>query len=237
VLLLFDIDGTLLLKASRHHAESLYAALKTVHGVDELPRGHVDPAGRTDGDIARQILLLAGVSSERIDARANAVRTACVTEYARRCPTDLSAHVAPGVRELLDELSRRDGMRLSLVTGNLEPVARLKLQRAGIGHYFPAGQGGFGSDDDDRAALPAVARERAGRRNEPYPRERTVVIGDTPRDILCARADGVHVIGVATGPYAAADLAGADAVVEDADGILAALASLPGYDGRVQKPS
>ena len=86
---------------------------------------------------------------------------------------------------------------LGLVTGNFEPIARLKLNRAGIGHYFEPGHGGFGSDNEDRAALPALARKRAGG----YPREQTVVIGDTPRDIACARADGVHVIAVTTGPY------------------------------------
>lgn len=228
MLLLFDIDGTLLLKASREHAESLYAALRTVHGIDEVPPGRVEAAGRTDGDIARQLLLLAGVPPERIDARAGAVRAACVEEYARRAPDDLSAHVAPGVPGLLDELARRDGHRLALLTGNLEPVARIKLQRAGIGHHFERGQGAFGSDHEDRAALPAVARRRAGRPHAPYPRERTVIIGDTPRDILCARADGVHVIAVATGPYAAGELTGADAVVERAGDVLAALEALAG---------
>jgi phosphoglycolate phosphatase len=236
VLLLFDIDGTLLLRASREHAEALLAALERVHRINGIPAGKLDAAGRTDGEIARQILLLAGVPPERIDARAADVRAACAEEYARRCPPDLSAFVAPGVPELLEQLSRREGCRLSLVTGNLEPVARLKLQRAGIGHFFPAGQGGFGSDHEDRAALPAVARRRAGEHHRPYARERTVVIGDTPRDILCARADGVHVIAVATGPYGAGELIGADAVVERASDLPAALESLVA-PGSVQKPS
>jgi phosphoglycolate phosphatase-like HAD superfamily hydrolase len=65
---------------------------------------------------------------------------------------------------------------------------RVKLARAGIGDYFEPGQGGFGSDHLDRSELPAIARARA----DGWPRERTVVIGDTPRDIACARADGVH---------------------------------------------
>ena len=101
--------------------------------------------------------------------------------------------------ELLTELSARpDEFRLSLVTGNLEPIARLKLERAGVGRFFAAGQGGFGSDHEDRGRLPAIARARAS--DPPWPRERTVVIGDTPRDIACARADGVRVAAVATGP-------------------------------------
>ena len=112
------------------------------------------------------------------------------------------------------------GHDLALVTGNLEPIARLKLERAGIGRYFERGQGGFGSDAEDRGELPAVARARAGG----WPRERTVVIGDTPRDIACARADGVRVIAVATGPFSAEALADADAVVDGARAVLPVLA-------------
>jgi phosphoglycolate phosphatase-like HAD superfamily hydrolase len=113
-----------------------------------------------------------------------------------------------------------DVYRLALVTGNLEPVARRKLASAGIGHWFAPGQGGFGSDAEDRSELPAVARARAGG----WPRERTVVIGDTPRDIACARADGVRVVAVATGPFGATELAEADAVVDGVRAVLPVLA-------------
>ena len=121
--------------------------------------------------------------------------------------------------EVLEELRARDGVRLSLVTGNLEPVARLKLDRAGLGHHFERGQGGFGSDEEDRSLLPAIARARAG----DWPRERTIVIGDTPRDIACARADGVGVVAIATGPYPADTLRDADHVVGSAAELLAVL--------------
>ena len=142
--------------------------------------------------------------------------------YERLCPDDLTAYVAPGIVELLEELvTRPEEFRLSLVTGNLEPVARLKLARAGVGHYFETGQGGFGSDDEDRGRLPAIARGRAS--DPPWPRERTVVIGDTPRDIACARVDEVRVAAVATGPYAIEALADADAVVDDAHALLPVL--------------
>jgi phosphoglycolate phosphatase len=236
VLLLWDIDGTLLLKASREHAEALHAALVRVHGI-EIPAGRVEAAGRTDGAIARSILLLAGVPADRIDAGASRVRAVACQEFARRCPPDLSGHVAPGVPEVLERLGRHPGIRQALVTGNLEPVARLKLQRAGLGHHFAGGEGAFGSDSEDRAELPAIARARAGRDGQPCPPERTVVIGDTPRDIACARADGTHVIAVATGPFAAAELTEADAVVERAAEIPGALSRLAAQAGSVQNPS
>jgi phosphoglycolate phosphatase-like HAD superfamily hydrolase len=121
--------------------------------------------------------------------------------------------------EVLEALEARDGVRLAVLTGNLEPIAHLKLARAGLGRFFESGQGGFGSDREDRTELPAIARARAG----DYPRAQTVVIGDTPRDIACARADGVRCIAVATGPFTAAQLADADVVLESAHELLGAL--------------
>lgn len=227
MLLLFDIDGTLLDGATEAHRDALHEALRRVHGVDADRVGlSVSPAGRTDGDIARSILLDAGVSAARIDARADAVREACCQAYVRLCDSDLSAYVVPGMPETLSWLSGLDGMHLALVTGNYEPVARVKLRRAGIGHWFTSGQGGFGSDSEDRAALPPLARRRAGTRGQPYPRERTVVIGDTPRDIACAHADGLRCIAVTTGRFGADQLSDADAVAGDAEGLRAALAEL-----------
>ncbi len=213
LLLLWDIDGTLLQRASLEHAHALLRALGEVHGAHELDGEGVEKAGRTDGAIARDLLVAAGLAPEAIDSRADDVLAACCAAYEELCPADLSARVAPGIPGVLEQLTARDGAyRFSLVTGNFERVARLKLERAGIGHHFAHGQGGFGSDAEQREALPPIARERAG----DWPREHTVVIGDTPRDIACARADGVRVVAVATGPYPLEALAGADAVVSEA---------------------
>ncbi len=257
MLLLFDIDGTLLSGATREHARALDGAIREVHGVnpDNL-RSQIGPAGRTDGEIARLILLDLGVSARRIDELADDVRDACCRIYAQICPPDLSDHVVPGIADLLPALAARDGVTLGLLTGNFEPVARLKLRRAGIGRWFPAGAGAFGSDSEDRAELPAIARRRAGAgraeaghagagragagragagRAEAgpagaggaaFPREQTIVIGDTPRDIACARADDVRVVAVTTGQYGPDELAGADAVALDAAELLARLEQL-----------
>ena len=184
-----------------------------MHGVD-VSAFRVDAAGRTDAAIARSLLEAAGIGGEAIDSQAEMVRLATCTAYEELCPGDLSALVAPGIATLLDALAARpDAFRFSLVTGNFERVARRKLAAAGIGHHFAEGQGGFGSDAEDRAELPAIARARAG----DWPRERTVVIGDTPRDIACARADGIRVVGIATGPYPPDALAEADVLVERAE--------------------
>jgi phosphoglycolate phosphatase-like HAD superfamily hydrolase len=212
---LFDIDGTLLRGATDAHRDAVHEALRDVYGVADPGAAHVAPAGRTDREIARQILLGSGVSAQRIDEGMDDFRQRCAQHYARLCPSTLAQFVIDGVPELLEHLSDQRDVRLSLVTGNLEPIARLKLARAGIGSHFPHGQGGFGSDAEDRSDLPAVARTRAGHAGAPHPRERTLVIGDTPRDIACAHADGVGVLAVATGPYRADQLTAADAVARD----------------------
>ena len=224
LLLLWDIDGTLLLRSSIEHAQALYQAIQAVHGETLQPedvRGY-EAAGRTDGAIARDILLALGVSAEAVDREAEAVARTCADIYDDLCPPDLSHLVAPGIAALLPLLADDPRYRLSLVTGNLERVARLKLARAGIGSYFEPGQGGFGSDAEAREELPPLARARAG----DWPRERTVVIGDTPRDIACARADGLRVVAVTTGPFDAAALEAADFVASGADDVAALLPAL-----------
>ncbi len=291
MLLLFDIDGTLLQGASDAHAAAIHEAIAEIWGVDvRAARPTLEAAGRTDLEISRALLTALDVPARDIDAGMGRLRTGAAEAYARLVPGDLSDRVTPGVPELLAGLDRRDGVLLSLLTGNLEAVARLKLRAAGLSRWFPAGQGAFGSDSEDRTRLPAVARARAGADGEgrrggrgSYPRERTVVIGDTPhiagfiaavrsggrragggragrggagagarararagggggrgapprerpgvigdtpRDVACARADGVRCIGVTTGPCTAADLAGGDEVVAGAREVAGALERL-----------
>ena len=223
LLLLFDIDGTLLVGGAVEHARALREAAARVHGLESLDGHEVEVAGRTDASIMRDLVRLAGVDESVVDDRWPEVRDAAVAAYEALVPDDLSDRVAPGVVELLEAVADRPGeFRLALLTGNLEPIARRKLAAAGINHYFEPGQGGFGSDHHSRAELPAIARARAG----DWPRERTVVIGDTPRDIACARADEVRVAAVATGLFSVEQLADADAVVDDARALLPVLEDL-----------
>lgn len=201
------------------HARALRIALHEVHGLG-LPDGdaaglpEVRAAGRTDMEIAREIALLCEVPAKRFDEGRREVMEVCLREYVRLAPADLSDRVVDGIGPLLEELRERPDVILSLVTGNLEGIARVKLDRAGLGSFFTAGQGAFGSDSDDRTDLPPLARERAGTLigGGPYPRERTVVIGDTDRDVAAAHADGVRCVAVTTGPLGAQGLGQADAI-------------------------
>jgi phosphoglycolate phosphatase-like HAD superfamily hydrolase len=228
LLLLFDIDGTLLQGASDAHAGAIHEAIRAVWEVPDPRAARVEAAGRTDPEIVRAILLDLGVDAAHIDAGMNDFRVAAGEAYARLVPDDLSERVVPGMEAVLEQLAGREDVVLSLVTGNLEAIARLKLRAAGIGHRFASGQGGFGSDDEDRSLLPAVARRRAGEDGRAFARSRTVVIGDTPRDIACARADGVHCVAVTTGPFRASELGGADAVVASAGELVATVERVVG---------
>ncbi len=224
-LLLFDIDGTLLRGGNHAHRQALVTALERVYGIDAADLYvSVAPAGRTDGEIARAMLFKAGVSAAQADERADAFRLESCRAYAELCEEDLSDCVIDGIPELLAWLARREDVMLSLVTGNFAPIARLKLQRAGIGRWFAPGQGAFGSDAEDRSALPAIARWRAGGGGTPFAREHTIVIGDTPRDIACARADGLRCIAVTSGPFEAQDLQGADLIARDTPALRAGIA-------------
>jgi phosphoglycolate phosphatase-like HAD superfamily hydrolase len=239
-LLLWDIDGTLLLKASGSHAAAVWDALREVHGIgDERLLKNQPMAGMTDGQIARDILVAAGVDHPQIDAHADTVAARTCETYE---PGDLQGHVSPGVDVLLSELHDRDDVVQSLVTGNFEPIARRKLAAAGLDRWFaPEVGGGFGSDHEERRHLPGFARRRAGEalRTDatPWPPARTIVIGDTPRDIACARHDGVHVIAVATGGHPAHELQDADAVATDAEELRAALLAVLDGPGPSADPS
>src|SRR5437763_15055408 len=115
MLLLFDIDGTLVGGATDAHRDALHAALREVHGVDARSiRSPVAPAGRTDGEIARAILLSIGITAERIDERADAVRESCSRIYARLGIEDLSHTVLPGIRDVLEWLRLQHQVALGL---------------------------------------------------------------------------------------------------------------------------
>ena len=222
LLLLWDIDGTLLLRATGEHAAALRRAAGAVHGVElrrRAGRGR-GPDGR--GDRARPAARRRGGRRGDRRARRRGGRGA-PSPPTRSCARTISPRTSrPACRRRSPRSPpSRPSTGRRCVTGNLEPVARRKLAaRRASAHHFAPGQGGFGSDAEDRGELPAIARARAGG----WARERTVVIGDTPRDIACARADRVRVIAVATGPFGAEALADADAVVDGARAVLPVLA-------------
>ena len=207
LLLLFDIDGTLLrYGGAQEHAAALVQALSETYGVD-LPEDavrQVGPWGKTDQRIAREVLALAGVE---IDGDRSWIERTWEI-YREADLTRLAGGAMDGAEEAL-RWATGAGHTVALLTGNIEPIAHHKLAAAGLGHWFERGQGAFGSDAEDRRELVPIARERAGA----WPRERTVVIGDAPGDVECALADGVIAVGL-LGHFDADALTGAHVLVE-----------------------
>ncbi|MEQ9103671.1 MAG: haloacid dehalogenase-like hydrolase [Rhodothermales bacterium] len=195
MLVLFDIDGTLLTSNGAGRS-AIEAALSRCMGRAVTAEG-VAFSGRTDPAIVRDMLAGSGCTTSEIDASLADCLEAYADELtARLQPSDIT--VLDGVTEILSSLRIRPDTHLALLTGNLERTAWAKLHAGGLNDYFE--WGAFGSDHHDRNQLPGIAahrfRERTGRF---FPSSRTIIIGDTEHDITCARSGGAWAIAVCTG--------------------------------------
>ena len=209
---LFDVDSTLFLTPDGLYNEALVETVREVYGHELTPEalGRSDNAGETAISGLRKLLTADGVDDDAVDRGLQR----WLMLHSRRYLELLAAadtggwQIAPGAIQTLEQLEREH--RLALLTGNPEPMARARMERLGLAHFFPPGQGGFGSDGEHRADLIAIARERAG----DWPAERTVLVGDTPRDVEGAHAAGIKAVGITLGRFDADALADADAVVD-----------------------
>lgn len=197
-LVLFDVDGTLL-NAGGAGGRALLAAIDEVFG-HRATTGSRSFAGKTDPQIARELLGSAGLDEERITAELPRLWRAYLAllpdELARTAPT-----VLEGVAELLEELDAEEGVLVGLLTGNLRQGAELKLNAAGIG-FDRFRVCAFGSDHHDRAELPEIARRRAADfTGSDFSGAQMVIVGDTPHDVRCGERLGVRTVAVATGSY------------------------------------
>jgi phosphoglycolate phosphatase-like HAD superfamily hydrolase len=204
VLVLFDIDGTLI-QTGRAGVRGMNAAFQRLYGVADALDGTAI-AGRTDRGIVIEVLRRIGrdATEEEIAALRDAYLADLPVELAR--PAAAPKRVLPGVEALLDALSTRSNVAIGLLTGNFHRGARIKLEYFRLWHWFPFGA--FGDDHPERRPLVALAVERSGVAVAP---DRTIIIGDTPLDVDCAHAYGACAIGVTTGPYDAEALRGAGA--------------------------
>ena len=228
-LLLFDIDGTLVKGGPAKGA--FECAMESVFGTAGPIVGH-NFAGKTDAQIARDLLHGAGLEDDEIDAGFRRLWDMYLAELEARLDGQ-PVTVLPGVRRLLDHVLELPDVALGLLTGNIRRGARLKLQSAGLTEFFSEGGfgaiGGFGSDSEVREDLTAFAISRAGEelgvRFEP---RSVVVIGDTPRDVACGRFGGTRTVAVATGRYDTAELtaSGPDRVLNDFRNLLDSVEAL-----------
>jgi phosphoglycolate phosphatase-like HAD superfamily hydrolase len=218
-LVLFDIDGTILLTAGAGRRAIVAALAGEVEDTSAFERIRFD--GKTDPQILAEMLEAAGQPEPRESPRVRALCERYVGLLARELqrPTTRTT-LMPGVRELLDRLEAEPGVVLGLLTGNLAEGAALKLRSGGIApERFQVGA--YGSDAAHRPDLPPIAALRAEPIFGRVPRgAEIVIIGDTPADMACGVGIEARAVGVATGAYSVADLAacGAHAVFADLSG-------------------
>ena len=198
-LVLFDIDGTLLSSEGLGRT-AMRRALGSIFGSPGNPAYRYD--GKTDRQIVRDVMRLEGHSDDYIDSQMEKLIETYL-EGLREGERSGKFNVRPlaGVVDLLDALEPRKDVVLGLLTGNVEPGARIKLLAAGIDpDRFRVNA--FGSDHEHRPELPAIAQRRASEKlGLDIEGGRMIVIGDTPADIACGRSLGAKAIGVASGHY------------------------------------
>lgn len=200
-LLLFDIDGTILLtngagtRAANRAFEKIYGHSGAMDGVDA--------AGKTDPLILREMFgnrLSRDYTTDEAE-KLFGEYVIFLEEEVENSPID----IMPGIPYLLENLSSRKDILLGIATGNIERGARIKLRRAGLYRHFRAG--GYGSDSWNREELIRIAIGRAkSLLTDGDDFEKIYVIGDTPHDIVHGRATGAVTVAVATGRYSAAEL-------------------------------
>jgi phosphoglycolate phosphatase len=213
-LLLFDIDGTLVRGGPAKRAFEL--AMEAAFGTAG-PIGSHDFSGKTDPQIARELLRLADFEDDEIDAGLGLLWREYLTGLEARL-SELPMTLLPGVPSLLHHLSGMSDVALGLLTGNIAEGARLKLDSVGLTGYFSVG--GYGSDSEVREELTPFALKRAANFwGTTFSPDSVVVVGDTPRDVFCGRHGGTRTVAVATGRYDVKSLteAGADRVLESLD--------------------
>jgi phosphoglycolate phosphatase len=227
-LILWDIDGTLTFSDGVGSAAMLQAAAAVAELAD-VPR--VDMGGKTDPQILREIFEAAAVDPSHIEDLLPPAIAACEANLlAAEAELRRRGSLHPGVADVLQRLTDTEGVRQTLLTGNLTPNAAVKVNVFDIGHHFDVEVGAYGSDHADRLELVPIALERVERhRGERYDPRDVWVVGDTANDLACARAGGVRclLVGTGLGFDAVKDL-DADCVVPDlgdVDAIVALLTS------------
>ncbi|MGD0114633.1 MAG: haloacid dehalogenase-like hydrolase [Dehalococcoidia bacterium] len=190
-LLLFDVDGTLILTGGAG-VRAMSLAFADLFGRENGLIG-VELAGRIDMAILRAALVKHGIDAKGFPRIVERFRDAYVRHLAQTLPEAEGGRVLPGVREFLTALYGRSDVRLSLATGNFRRGAEMKLTHYGLWHFFDGGA--FGEEVEERADLVAVAKRRLSADGQ----SAVYVFGDTVHDINAARANNAIAVAIASG--------------------------------------
>jgi phosphoglycolate phosphatase-like HAD superfamily hydrolase len=200
---LFDIDGTLVKTDSPINNDVFAYAVKKVYGIHAY-HTEINPEGMTDNQILTEILKLHGLTEDEVKQKI-AQEIQVVTDYAREHKNEIELEILPGVKELLAILKNKQ-IPMGVLTGNVEGLAWTKLEKAGIRKFFDFGA--FGSQAFKRIELVEIARKNAENAlQKTFKIQDFIIVGDTPRDIRCARDAGIKVIIVPTGIFSFEELA------------------------------
>ena len=201
-ILLWDIDGTLIRSVKTGgYKDYTIPVLEELFGTAGR-LGDMQVSGMTDLQIVFEALSDAGISQDEILARAE-VLVSRLTEEARRVTGNGEKffELLPGVRETLEALAAHPRYESALVTGNIKPMAQLKMELVGLDHFFTL-PGAFGDESHNRRDRPARAADRIRKHLQlDLAPEQFIVIGDTPNDIDCARHFGARAVAVGTGRF------------------------------------
>jgi phosphoglycolate phosphatase len=205
ILILFDIDGTIL-KYKRALSRELFRdIIKKIFNV-EIPYSSLPSfAGMTDLQILKDISSNIGIKAEDLHKEMPILWVNLFSEFKKICNTD-NVELLSGAKELINLLANDENLQLGLLTGNFKENAYLKLNIFDLGKYFPFGA--FGNDHENRNELPPIAIKRANEfaNYNKYLKDNTVIVGDSPRDIECARVNSIPVLAVSTGGFTAEEL-------------------------------
>lgn len=198
-ILLWDLDGTLVRGRFGAFKDYTVPMLEKVFGTAGSLHGLV-VSGMTDLQIVEEALRGAGITREHINSRRDELLRCYMDEMKRATGSGLQILEAmPGAREVLARIAEHPRYRSALLTGNIEPAAKLKVEITGLAEFFQL-PGAFGDESFDRRDLPAIAAQRINEHLGADLRPgQFIVVGDTPNDIACARHFGARVVAVATG--------------------------------------
>jgi phosphoglycolate phosphatase-like HAD superfamily hydrolase len=231
-LILFDIDGTLisakeeLAQSTDGHAKDLTLfdevefMRQSIHEVTKMKVAPYKyrPSGKTDAEIVFELLEDTPFDEKKIYELMPALRDNYLERLKKLFNGPKSTDLMPGLPFLLLELAKREEGLLTLMTGNFEAAARIKLGTQGLEDYFVFEAGAFGDRAKSRMELPALAVEKTKRlTGQDFQGKKVIIVGDTLHDVRCGKPLGAKTIAAATGSYSKDELAaeGPDHLFDD----------------------
>lgn len=228
LLVLWDVDHTLIENHGVNKEVYAHAFQLLTGRCADYP---AETDGRTEPEIMRNMLIRHGLEPTANDVLRMPDALEAATTF-KAASLRERGHELPGAREALVALQATPGIIQSVLSGNIKPNALTKLSTFRLDEYLDFAVGGYGSDDEVRANLVGIARERAtAKYGVPFDKTTTILIGDTPRDVQAGRNGGAYVVAVASGSDSVESLRheGADVVLPDLRDTRAVVAAVTGF--------